>query len=236
MKAKANSRYVGNIRDITTKIPVGDLRTELLKWWCNEKRPFPWRETRDPYRVLIAEILLHRTKAEQVVSLYGRFLRLFPDIPALARATPEKLTQLFYSGGLHWRWKLIHSMAVTLEDSFKGEIPDNYYDLISLPGVSHYIASAVRCFAFGHPDVILDTNTVRVVGRLYDLPITDSSRRSRLFRAVLEELIDTERPREFNFALIDFAALICKSKTPKHEVCHLNRHCYYYKKINFTDN
>jgi len=229
MDAEVITNSVGNIEHIITRVPINDLRRELLRWWHNEKRYFPWRETRDPYRVLVAEILLHRTRAEQAVDLYERFLGLFPDIVTLVHVTPEELEQLFYSGGLRWRWKLLHSMAVMLEERFKGKIPENYYDLISLPGISHYIASAVRCFAFGHPDVILDTNTVRLVGRLYGLPVTDSSRRSRLFRAVLEKIIDIEHPREFNFALIDFAALICKSKTPPHEKCHLNRHCCYYK-------
>lgn len=228
MDAEVITNSVGDIEHIITRVPINDLRRELLRWWGKGKRYFPWRETRDPYCILVAEILLHRTRADQVVSLYNRFLGLFPDVETLAHSTPEELVELFYSGGLRWRWKLLHSMAVTLEERFKGKIPEDYSTLISLPGVSHYIASAVRCFAFGHPDVILDTNTVRVVGRLFGLPVTDSSRRSRLFRAVLEELIDVEQPREFNFALIDFAALICKSKTPLHEQCHLNQYCCFY--------
>ena len=86
-------------------------------------------------------------------------------------------------------------------------------DLTSLPGVSHYIASAVRCFAFGYPDALLDTNTVRVSGRIFGLPVSDSSRRSKLFREVLERLLDQRCPREFNWTLIDFAWAICRPKT-----------------------
>lgn len=181
-----------NVDRILAGVPVTSIRSDLLQWWYREKRRFSWRETCDPYRVLVAEILLHRTRANQIVPLYELFLQRFPDIRTLAKSTPEELTELFHSGGLQWRWKLLHAMAVELETKFQGQIPDDFEILVSLPGISHYIASAVRCFAFSHPDTILDTNTVRVAGRLLGLPITDSSRRSQLFRSVLERLIATE--------------------------------------------
>jgi len=224
-------RSTQDANKILADAPVNEIRDNLLRWWLHKKRHFPWRDTRDPYSVLVAEILLHRTRADQVVPLYHQFLQRFPDIHALARSTPEELQYLFRSGGLHWRWKLLHTMAAELEVRFRGQIPQEFDDLISLPGVSHYIASAVRCFAFSHPDVILDTNTVRVTGRLLGLPVTDSSRRSSLFRSILEKLLDKKHPCEFNFALIDFAALICRSRNPQHDECCVNRYCNYYKKL-----
>jgi len=218
-----------DVDHILAKVPVGNIRGDLLQWWLQGKRHFPWRETRDPYKLLVAEILLHRTRANQVVPLYEMFLQSFPDIKILSQSSPEELKQLLHSGGLQWRWKLLHTMAVELETRFQGRIPDDFETLVTLPGISHYIASAVRCFAFGHPDTILDTNTVRVVGRLLGLPVTDSSRRSKIFRKVLERLMDKEHPREFNFAVIDFAALICKNTTPLHQECCIKRYCSYYK-------
>ncbi len=210
--------------------PITAMRDNLLQWWIlSGQRDFPWRETNDPFKVLIAEILLHRTKAEQIVPLYQPFLNQYPDVHSIAKSSPDELAKLLRSAGLHWRWKLLHSMAVNIEVKFNGQIPRSFEELTSLPGVSHYIASAVRCFAFGYPDVLLDTNTVRVAGRLLQLPITDSSRRSKLFREVLENFIDSKHPREFNFAVIDFAALICKSTTPLHQECCINRYCSYYK-------
>ena len=216
-------------RHIPEAPPVENLRSDLLQWWSYARRHFPWRETRDPYRILIAEILLHRTRADQVVPLYELFLERFPNVQALAKSTPDELLELFHSAGLQWRWKLLHAMAVDLEKRFRGQIPDSLEDLSSLPGVSHYIASALRCFAFAYPEAILDTNTVRVTGRLFGLPITDSSRRSRLFRAALQSLIDPKHAREFNFALIDFAATICKVKSPLHHECPLQGYCRFYK-------
>ncbi|MFC1991462.1 DNA-binding protein [Chloroflexota bacterium] len=209
--------------------PVEKLRSDLLKWWFLENRHFPWRETRDPYRILIAETLLHRTRADQVVPLYELFLKRFPNVQTLAKSTPDELTELFHSAGLHWRWKLLHSLAVEIKTRFQGQIPGASEDLTSLPGVSHYIASALRCFSFGYPEAILDTNTVRVAGRLLGLPISDSSRRSVLFRSVLQSLVDLEHPREFNFALIDFAAVMCRVKSPCQGECPLHSYCHYYR-------
>jgi A/G-specific adenine glycosylase len=222
------------MQGILEHFPVQTLRNDLLSWWCHGKRHFPWRGTCNPYRVLVAEVLLHRTRAEQVVSLYDLFLVRFPNIQALAKSTPDELLQLFHSAGLQWRWKLLHAMAVDLETRFNGQIPDDFVQLTSLPGVSHYIASAVRCFAFGHPEVMLDTNTVRITSRLFGLPITDSSRRSRLFRDILQSLIDADNPRDFNFALIDLAATICMAKSSLHHECPLRNSCRFYQQTTCT--
>lgn len=224
-----------NVEHLLTGFPVQKIRDNLLQWWNHTgQRRFPWRQTRDPFKVLIAEVLLHRTRADQVVPLYQLFLERFPNIQAIAESSPDELQRTFYSAGLIWRWKLLHAMAVNLVERFNGQIPDSFEDLTSLPGVSHYIASAVRCFAFDHPDPILDTNTVRVAGRLLGLTITDSSRRSALFRAILQYLVDPEHPREFNFALIDFAAAMCKSRSPIHQECPLRRYCRFYLRTTST--
>ncbi len=218
------------VEELMRDFPVEEIRNNLLKWWePSGRRYFPWRQTHDPFKILIAEILLHRTRAEQIVPLYQDFLTRYPDIHSIARSSPEELAESLRSAGLHWRWKLLHSMAIDIETRFNGQIPLNFEDLISLPGVSHYIASAVRCFAFGYPDVLLDTNTVRVSGRIFGLSITDSSRRSVLFRRVLEGLMDAAQCREFNFALIDFASRICRPK-PIHDQCPLTTYCLYYRR------
>jgi A/G-specific adenine glycosylase len=215
-------------QEVLKGFPVKTLRNDLLSWWSRSKRSFPWRETRDSYRVLVAEILLHRTKAEQVIPLYELFLKRFPNVQVLARGTPEDIQELLHSAGLHWRWKLVHLMAVEIQTRFNGQIPDRFEDLISLPGVSHYIATAVRCFAFGQPEAVLDTNTVRATGRILSLMVNDSSRRSKLFRSILQTLLDCEHAREFNFALIDFAAVICRARSPRHTECPFRSYCRFY--------
>ena len=209
-----------------------DLRTfrkDLLAWWKENNRNYPWRETRDPYSIAIAEVLLHRTRADQVVPTYQKFLEKYPSVSQLAKASIEKLAALIYPLGLHWRVDLLYDMAQELHSRFGDQIPTDREDLESLPGVSHYIATAIRCFAYGYPDALLDTNTVRICGRLLDIPVTDGSRRSKKFRKLLETLVDTKHPRKFNFALLDHGALICHSRNPLCNECSVKQHCCYGK-------
>lgn len=209
--------------------PRVKFRTDLLKWWESNKREYPWRETRDPYQVLVAEVLLHRTRADQVLPVYFDFLEKYPNIFEIDQTSIEELTEVMKPLGLFWRIELIKKMAAELCSRFRGEIPSSREDLESLSGVSHYIATAVRCFAFGYSDALLDTNTVRITGRLLGLATTDGSRRSRKFREILEALIDHKFPREFNFGLIDLGALICRARSPLCDRCPLNDHCHYYR-------
>ena len=214
-------------RSLLSNYDLAAMREDLLRWWPIGKRDFPWRQTTDPYKVLIAEVLLHRTRAEQVAPLYNTILERFPDVLALSKSTTDELFQILWSGGLHWRWKLLYAMSGDIVNRFDGKVPTSLDALLSLPGVSHYIASAVRCFAFGYPDALLDTNTVRVVGRVFQLPTKDSSRRSSLFRSILQGWLDVQHPREFNFALIDLSAKVCTSRAPRHDACCLETHCHH---------
>jgi A/G-specific adenine glycosylase len=200
-------------------------RKALLEWWSNSRRTFPWRETNDPYKILVAEILLHRTRAGQVASLYCDFLQTFPSIQAIAQCSTDDLASFLHSIGLRWRSDSLHDMAKTIIAEHEGRVPQAREQLEALPGVGPYIAGAVRCFAFGYPEPMLDTNTVRVLGRVFGLPVTDASRRSRRFRSLLELLLDTERPREFNLALIDLGAVVCTSRQPLCSRCPFRQHC-----------
>ncbi|MBU7018880.1 MAG: A/G-specific adenine glycosylase [Theionarchaea archaeon] len=204
-----------------------NFRDRLLDWWRENQRDFPWRSTGNIYHILIAEILLHRTRAEQVVPVYNDFLDRFPSIENVAEASRSEIEGILYPLGLHWRAKLLHRMAKTICEERDCNIPSDKKELESLPGISHYIASAVRCFALGYPEIILDTNTVRIAGRLFGIEVTDSSRRSRKFREILGSLLDKEYPREFNLALIDLGALICKTSDPQCGCCPVKSMCEY---------
>jgi len=146
-------------------IEVTSFRKRLLAWGQKHFRPFPWRCTADPYRVLIAEVMLHRTQASQVVPVYEQFIARYSDVATLAKAKREELRKSLRPLGLHWRIDLMHEMASDLMVRFHGQVPQEKGELLSLPGVSEYIASAVLCFAWNSPQPLIDTNTVRVTGR-----------------------------------------------------------------------
>ncbi len=193
---------------------ISALRQALICWGEGHFRPFPWRTTHDPYHILMAEILLHRTQVKQVVPLYERLICEYPDMPSLAAAGRDTLRAQLFSLGLHWRIDLLHEMAQQIQTGFDGLIPQGKESLLSLPGISEYIASAVRCFAWNLPEALVDTNTVRITGRLLGWPVKDSSRRNARFRQALEALVDTEQPRAFNYALLDLAHLVCLKRQP----------------------
>jgi A/G-specific adenine glycosylase len=203
------------------------LRPALLQWGQSHFRPFPWRQTRNPYRILLAEILLHRTQVKQMIPVYERLVVTYPDIPSLAAADKTTLDALLLSLGLHWRTDLLHVMAQDINTRFAGHIPTGRADLLSLPGVSEYIAGAVRCFAWDQPEALMDTNTVRIVGRLLGWPVKDSSRRNARFRRALETLLDPQEPCAFNYALLDLAHLVChKRQEPRCQECPLRPWCH----------
>lgn len=207
------------------RVRLAEVRGRLVEWGKENYRPFPWRETGDPYRVLVAEVLLHRTRAVQVVPVYSELVRRCPDPVSLAGMPFDELAELLRPLGLRWRVRLLHQMALELVERYGGRVPCDREALRSLPGVSDYIAGAVLCLAFGVREPVLDTNTVRVVGRLFGLRVTDGSRRSRCFREVMRELLDPEDPRASLLAVLDFAALVCRPVDPECLRCPVRQFC-----------
>ena len=202
------------------------LRAALIMWGQHHFRQFPWRATSDPYSILVAEVMLHRTQAVQVVPVYEAFIRRYPDALSVAAADTDEIMHLLYPLGLHWRSGLIHSMAEHLMMHYGGQIPHDRDVLLSLPGVSDYVASAVRCFAWNESDPLVDTNTVRVIGRVFGLPITESSRRNRHVRSLISGLVDPLAPKEYNHALLDLADRVCtRKREPKCTACPIAHQC-----------
>ncbi len=209
-------------------VNAASFRQSLIAWGRAHFRPFPWRLTDDPYRLLLAEVMLHRTQARQVVPVYGRFVARYPDVPTLAQAGREELRAVLAPLGLHWRIDLVHAMAGDLAGRFGTRVPRAKADLLSLPGVSDYIASAVRCFAWNEPEPLVDTNTVRVVGRVFGLEVKDSSRRNRQFRELIAALVDPVAPRAYNYALLDLADRVCTARRhPDWQQCPIREWCRY---------
>ena len=198
---------------------------DLMKWWSLNKRIFPWRSERDPYRLLVAEVLLHRTKAKGVVTVYEELLTQCPDIQTLADARLKDLKKITKSLGLGWRIKSLKEAAVIVVNEFGGKVPIQKDKLLSLPGVGDYIASAIGVFAEKSDSPLIDSNTTRIILRVYGLPLTDSARRKKDTSIKYEWLRSGFESMEFGFAMIDLASKVCILTTPRCGICPLVFHC-----------
>ena len=218
------------VRALTRRKWVMGFQKALIAWGKNNRNSFPWRKKVDPYSTLMAEIMLHRTQAAQVKSVYKNFIKHYPTLTALTSGSRRGIRTILKPLGLTWRINAVFKMSRVLQNKFNGTVPKQKGDLLGLPGVGDYIANAVRCFAWSYPEPLVDTNTVRVVGRVFGLKTKDSSRRTKVFREIIAKLVSTKKPREFNYSLIDLAHNVChKSKDPECNICPLLRYCSYGK-------
>lgn len=205
---------------------IKDFRSELLSWAADNLRTFPWRETTDPYEILIAEILLQKTAAEKVEPIYEEFLSAYPSLTELAEADRDELADIIYSLGFqNQRSKALISIGQTLHSS---GVPDDAERLLELPYVGRYATNATLCFAFGEPRPIVDANVVRVYNRIFD---TDFEYRDEEAWQFAKKVFPEADAWEFNLAILDFAAEICAPKTPRCEECFFTDQCSYYRSL-----
>jgi A/G-specific adenine glycosylase len=204
-------------------------RGRVLAWSLSHPRAFPWRQTTDPFAVLIAEIMLRRTRAEQVVPVYDRFIARFPEPRILAAASEHDVEAIVRPLGLAWRVPAFRRLAAVLVTEYGGSVPSEYNELIRLPGVGDYVAAAVRAFAFNLPTVVADTNTVRVAARYFGFRYHADSRRNRSVRAQVAQLLDDHRAHDSSRALLDFASLICRAQDPLCGECPVASRCAYHR-------
>ncbi|EGB13949.1 A/G-specific adenine glycosylase [Pseudodesulfovibrio mercurii] len=197
----------------------------LLQWYDAEHRDLPWRRDPSPYRVWVSEIMAQQTQMDRVVEYYKRWMDRFPDIRSLADAHEEEVLNLWEGLGYYSRARNLHRAAVLIEDHFNGEFPADFSDIRSLPGVGDYTAGAVASIAFGEAEIAVDANVLRVFARLLDmdLPVRDRAGRNMVEDAV-RRLIPEDRPGDFNQALMEFGALICR-KNPRCEACPVRAFC-----------
>lgn len=203
--------------------------SQLLEWYFKEDtRSFPWRLTEDPYSILVAEMMLQRTKAKQVVPVFLSFMKRFPSLDALSEADLTEIEKYFSKLGLLWRAKKFKFMADKISRDFKGQVPKKKDQLLSIPGVGEYVSDAVLCFAYREDTAIVDSNVCRVLGRIFGLKVKGEARRDPVYKQIAERLVPKGRCREFNWALIDYAHEICTPQNPKCIVCSLDSICDYF--------
>ncbi len=199
-----------------------------LRSWHHEhgRHQLPWRAGATPWNILLAEILLHRTKASTVERLYNDVSKQFPSPESVVRQPAEWL-KATRSAGLAWRAKFFISTCEQLVALHNSEVPAGWTALTSLPGIGHYIASSVKCFGFGCRQVVVDTNTIRLACRITGEPLNQTHHRSRRVRQVVARLSTsgTDPCAEDNYALLDLAALVCHAKKPECGRCPLLSGC-----------
>lgn len=206
---------------------IQQFREDLLTWGNENFRDFAWRETRDPYEVMIAEILLQRTRAETVEPIYENFLQQFPRLEDLGKAEQDEVAELLEPLGLHnRRASSLVEIGETLDES---ELPQTEQELLELPHVGKYVANAVLCFAHGKPRPIVDENVIRVYQRVFD--IDHDRQRSQELWNFARETVPEESARAYNLAILDFAAKLCTSQNPKCEECFASGYCTFFNQI-----
>ncbi len=196
------------------------LRKALLAWYTTNRRELPWRTHPGPYRTWVSEIMLQQTRVAAVLEHYRLFLAAFPDISTLAAAPEEKVLALWSGLGYYRRARMLHQAAQVVVREMDGLIPTTSAGLRELPGVGRYTAAAIASIAHGEAVAVVDGNVERVLSRLDGQPRQDASAWVRA-----EELLDRQRPGDWNQAMMELGALVCTPTAPLCESCPLRRWC-----------
>ena len=193
-------------------------RQKLLVWYDENKRDLPWRRSKNPYHIWVSEIMLQQTRVDTVIPYYERFLEWFPTVESLANAPEERLLKAWEGLGYYSRVRNMQTAAQQIMNEFNGEFPSTYEGISSLKGIGPYTAGAISSIAFNLAQPAVDGNVMRVLARLFEVnhDIGNPSNR-KIFQAMMEILIDPERPGDFNQALMDLGSDIEAPVNPRTE-------------------
>ena len=193
-------------------------RQKLLAWYDENKRDLPWRRSKNPYHIWVSEIMLQQTRVDTVIPYYERFLDWFPTVESLANAPEERLLKAWEGLGYYSRVRNMQTAAQQIMEDFDGEFPSTYEGISSLKGIGPYTAGAISSIAFNLPQPAVDGNVMRVLARLFEVnhDIGNPSNR-KIFQAMMEVLIDPDRPGDFNQALMDLGSDIEAPVNPRPE-------------------
>jgi A/G-specific adenine glycosylase len=198
----------------------------VLAWYRRHGRDLPWRETRDPYRILVSEVMLQQTQVDRVLPKYHEWLDRYPTFEALAKAPEDDVVRTWYPLGYNIRPRRLHSIARETVACHDGRLPDDEATLRSFKGIGAYTAGAVMSFAFGKRAAILDTNVARVLFRTFvGRGDRDGHAMEQRLWAVSRAVLPHRHVFDFNQALMDLGATVCTARTPQCSRCPLARGC-----------
>lgn len=203
----------------------------ITSWYDIHRRQLPWRETDDPYKIWLSEIILQQTRVAQGMDYYYRFTEHYPTLHDLAAAPLDEVMKLWQGLGYYSRARNLHTAARQVIEEFGGEFPTHYKDLIRLKGIGKYTAAAIASFTSGEAVAVIDGNVYRLLSRLFDIatPI-DTGEGEKLFRSLAEQLLDPHHAGKHNQAMMEFGAMQCVPGKPQCERCPLVDHCLSYER------
>jgi A/G-specific adenine glycosylase len=202
--------------------------TILLKWnKAKNNRKMPWKGENDPYRIWLSEIMLQQTRVAQGIKYYNNFIKTFPDIHKLAKASDKKIYKMWEGLGYYSRCRNLIETAHYISKNGKGKFPDTYDEIRALKGIGPYTAAAISSFAFNLPYAVIDGNVFRVLARVFGInkPV-DTAEGKKYFQALADKLLDKKHPGLYNQSIMDFGAVVCKPVSPLCTQCDLNKNCY----------
>ena len=201
-------------------------RTRLFDWFATNHRPLPWKGVRDPYIIWLSEIILQQTTVQQGTPYFELFRERYPSVSNLAAAPDDDVMKLWEGLGYYSRARNLLATARYIESELNGLFPTTYEDILKLKGVGPYTAAAIASFAFGLPTAVVDGNVYRVLSRVFGIetPI-DAPEARRIFTELATEILDHERPADFNQAMMDFGATHCTAANPRCAACNLQADC-----------
>ena len=204
---------------------------QILTWYARHKRDLPWRNTRNPYFVWVSEVMLQQTQVDIVIPYYHRFLKQFPTVEALAKASLQDVLKAWENMGYYARARHLHAAAQEIVKRTGGVVPNTWDELISLPGIGTYTAAAILSFAFGKRFPTVDGNAQRVLCRLYAIqgPI-DQSSTQREIHDLAAQIIPSEDPSNFNHGIMELGATMCKPRNPQCHICPVGDLCLAFQK------
>ena len=207
------------------------MQKQLIKWYQENKRDFPWRKDQDPYHIWISEIMLQQTTTETVIPYYNRFLKNFPNVEALASASLEEVYKMWEGLGYYRRAKHIHESAQIILEKYQGVFPYEYDAILSLKGIGEYTAGAISSIAYGKQVPAVDGNVLRIISRYYLIKenIAETKVQKKIYQ-IVQELILNHDASSFNQGLMDLGATICKPVHPLCLECPIQKDCLAFKK------
>lgn len=207
---------------------IEEFQKYIFDWYSENGRTFPWRYTFDAYKVLVSEVLLQQTNVEKVINPYNTIIKKYKSVWELADADIMFLKDLFKDLGLFYRADRLISISRQIIEMYNGVIPNKREELLAIRGIGNYTGNAILCFGYNKPYAIVDTNVIRVFERFFDFK--SSSKRPHTDKKVWEfaqMFIPVNNYVDYNYGLLDFAAVVCRAKKPMCSNCLIYDMCCY---------